>query len=43
MSKTFLVAGTSVVKGKIVARFANGTAKAREKVLVKKSDRSHVL
>lgn len=38
MSKTFLVAGTSVVKGKIVARFANGTAKAREKVLVKNTD-----
>ena len=38
MDKKFLVAGTSTLKGKIVARFANGTAKARSKVLVKNGD-----
>lgn len=36
--KTFLVAGTTFLKGKTVARFANGTAKARVKVLEKNGD-----
>lgn len=43
MDKKFLVAGTSTLKGNVVTRFANGTAKARTKVLVKNGDTDIVL
>lgn len=35
MDKTFTVAGTSIKKGEMTLRFANGTAEARAKVLLK--------